>query len=71
MECASALALPRFGAEERTALEKWLCELDQIKLDFGNDVVIIVTSEKRRGSYNEATKEGGKGTGTIEFKWKI
>lgn len=67
----SLQALPRFGAEERTALEQWLCQLDQIKLDYGANVVIIVTSEKRRGTYNEATKEGGKGTGAIEFKAEL
>lgn len=64
----SLQALPRFQMEERQALEHWLVSLDQIKLAFQDKLTIMVTSEKSRGRYDMATKEGGKGTGNIEYK---
>lgn len=67
----SLQALPRFGVEERLALETWLGVFDQLKLDFDGRLVTIMTSEKRRGTYGEAGKDGGKGTGSIEFKCEI
>ena len=50
------------------ALQQWLEGLDQLKLDFEGNLVILMTSEKSRGKYEVASKEGGKGTGAIEFK---
>lgn len=67
----SLQALPRHGLDERQALEAWLVGFDQLKLDFGSNLVILMTSEKRRGMYREASNDGGKGTGTIEFKCEL
>lgn len=67
----SLQALPRFGLEERAALEAWLGALDQLKLDFEGRLVIIMTSEKRRGVYKEHSNDAGKGTGNVEFKCEL
>ncbi len=68
----SLQALPRMpGLDERLGLQKWLEELDQLKLDFEGRLVVIMTSEKRRGSYAEASNDAGKGTGSIEFKCEL
>lgn len=64
----SLQALPKSKEDERMALQHWMEGLDQIKLDFKGNVTILMTSEKSRGKYEVATKEGGKGTGSIEFK---
>lgn len=64
----SLQALPRDGEEERQALERWLVSFDQLKLDFGDRLTFMFTSEKSRGRYDSASKEGGKGTGNIEYK---
>lgn len=64
----SLQALPKAREDERMALQAWLEQLDQLKLDFEGNLVILMTSEKSRGKYESASKEAGKGTGSIEFK---
>lgn len=64
----SLQALPKSSDDERMALQAWIEGLDQLKLDFEGDLVILMTSEKSRGRYAIASKEAGKGTGSIEFK---
>jgi len=67
----SLQALPRNGVDERHALEAWLCSLDQLKLDWDDNLAIIMTSEKKIGSFGEASIDAGKGTGGIGYKCEI
>jgi replicative DNA helicase len=59
------------GLDERLGLQKWLEDLDQLKLDYVDKLTILMTSEKSRGKYKEGTNEGGKGTGSIEYKCEL
>lgn len=67
----SLQALPRIEADERLSLQKWLTDLDQLKLDANGNLVIIVTIEKRKGTYGESSNSAGKGTNAIEYKAEI
>lgn len=64
----SLQALPRGDLEERLGLQKWLEDLDQLKLDFQDQLTIILTSEKTKGSFGTPSKDGGKGTASIGYK---
>lgn len=67
----SLQSLPKIEADERLSLQKWLEELDKLKLDFGSNLTILLTSEKKRGAYGSASKEAGKGTNAIEYKAEL
>lgn len=67
----SLQSMPKDGPDERLSLQKWLEELDQMKLDYVDKLTIIMTSEKSRGKYKEGTNDGGKGTGSIEYKCEL
>jgi replicative DNA helicase len=67
----SLQALPRIDSDERISLQKWLTELDQLKLDCNGNLVIIVTIEKSKGKYLESSNSAGKGTNAIEYKSEI
>jgi replicative DNA helicase len=67
----SLQALPRVEADERLSLQRWLTDLDQLKLDLKGNLVIIVTIEKRKGTYSESSNSAGKGTNAIEYKSEI
>jgi hypothetical protein len=67
----SLQALPRIDSDERISLQKWLTELDQLKLDHNGNLVIIVTIEKSKGKYLESSNSAGKGTNAIEYKSEI
>jgi replicative DNA helicase len=54
--------------EKRIVIDRWLTELDQTKLDYEDRLTIVVVSEKKRGTYDAAAKDGGKESGTIEYK---
>jgi replicative DNA helicase len=64
----SLQALPKLQEDPRLNIEEWIKFFDSIKVAADGIVYIIATSEKRRGTYNEAFKDGGKGSGTIEYK---
>jgi predicted ATP-dependent serine protease len=67
----SLQSLPKTEQDERMSLQKWLEDLDQLKLDYVDKLTIIMTSEKSRGKYKEGTNDGGKGTGSIEYKCEL
>jgi predicted ATP-dependent serine protease len=64
----SLQALPPFNDDARLNIEAWIKFMDSIKVIADGIVHVIVTSEKRRGTYDAAFKDGGKGSGTIEYK---
>lgn len=64
----SLQALPKLLDDPRLNIEEWIKFFDGVKVQADGIVYIIATSEKRRGTYNEAFKDGGKGSGTIEYK---
>lgn len=51
----------------RMSVDGWLLFLDRMKLKHDRKIVIIVTCEKRRGSYGEAVKDAAKESGRIEY----
>ena len=59
--------LPMELDQMRMSVDKWLLFLDYLKLKYNRKLVIITTCEKRRGAYDEATKDGGKESGRIEY----
>ena len=63
--------LPRIEPELRQNINAWLLEIDQMKLDYKGRLVIILTSEKGRPSYGQASLSGGKESGTIEYAGEI
>lgn len=67
----SLQSLPKTEQDERMSLQKWLEDLDQLKLDYVDKLTILMTSEKSRGKYKEGTNDGGKGTGSIEYKCEL
>lgn len=64
----SLQALPKFHDDPRLNIEEWLKFFDSVKVAADGIVHVLITSEKRRGTYNDAFKDGGKGSGTIEYK---
>lgn len=64
----SLQALPPFHDDPRLNIEAWIKFMDSVKVIADGMVHIIVTSEKRRGTYDGPYKDGGKGSGTIEYK---
>lgn len=64
----SLQSLPKFHDDPRLNIEEWLKFFDGIKVAADGIVHVLITSEKRRGTYNEPHKDGGKGSGAIEYK---
>ena len=68
----SLQALPQHqGMDERNSLQKWMLDFDQMKLDYKDQLVIIVTIEKKVGTYEEGKIDAGKGTGSIGYKCEL
>lgn len=67
----SLQAMPKIKDDERLNIQFWMEFLDQVKLSAEGKVYILMTSEKRRGAYDEASMDGGKGSNAIEYKSEI
>jgi KaiC/GvpD/RAD55 family RecA-like ATPase len=67
----SLQALPKIKDDERLNIQYWMEFLDQVKLSAEGKVYILMTSEKRRGAYDEASMDGGKGSNAIEYKSEV
>lgn len=66
----SIQAFPRIapGEDQRVNLEEWMKFFDRCKLKYEGKITFLLTSEKRRGSYEDASIDGGKGSNAIEYK---
>jgi KaiC/GvpD/RAD55 family RecA-like ATPase len=69
----SLQALPKIpgDAEGRTSIEYWMQYFDALKLRGEGWLYIILVSEKKRGAYDEARMDGGKGSNQIEYKAEV
>lgn len=67
----SLQSLPKLSEDPRINIDEWLKFFDSVKLMAEGLVYILITSEKKRGTYNDAFKDGAKGSGTIEYKAEI
>lgn len=67
----SLQAMPKIKDDERLNIQFWMEFLDQVKLSAEGLVYILMTSEKRRGAYDDASMDGGKGSNAIEYKSEI
>ena len=67
----SLQALPIDFNDQRGSIDSWLIGLDGLKLKYENWLTILLTSEKRRGSYDKAMKDSGKESGRIEYKAEL
>lgn len=54
--------------DQRVNLEEWMKFFDRCKLLYEGKISFLLTSEKRRGSYDDASIDGGKGSNAIEYK---
>jgi len=64
----SIQALPGDADSKRYNIDNWLVKFDSLKLKHKHQLVTLLISEKNRSSYGQATKAGGKESGTIEYK---
>jgi KaiC/GvpD/RAD55 family RecA-like ATPase len=69
----SIQALPKIpgDSEGRTTIEYWMQYFDQLKLRGEGWLYILLVSEKKRGAYDEARMDGGKGSNAIEYKSEV
>lgn len=51
----------------RGSIDDWLLFLDNLKKIYKRKLVILITCEKKRGSYGEASIDAGKESGRIEY----
>jgi len=64
----SLQAMPVNYDNLRSSIDEWLVNLDSLKLRHEGKLTIIMTVEKRRGTYQNAAKDSGKESGRIEYK---
>ena len=55
----------------RLSIDEWLVGLDRLKLQYDPNLTVLMTCEKRRGTYGMASKDSAKETGRIEYKSEI
>lgn len=67
----SLQSLPKLVNDERLSIQLWMEFLDWLKIKAEGKLYILLTSEKKRGAYGEASKDAGKGSGSIEYKAEI
>ena len=69
----SLQSLPKIqgDSEGRTTIEYWMQYFDHLKLRGEGWLYIILVSEKKRGAYDEARMDGGKGSNAIEYKSEV
>jgi len=64
--------MPLKGGDKRLSSDYWMNGFDDLKLKYENQQLnIIVVSEKKRGTYNEATMDGSKESGDNEYTAEI
>jgi len=67
--CIDSLqSLWNFQDDLRIGVDKWLLNLDALRLLYDNRLIIFTTIEKKRDSYGTASKSAGKESGRIEYK---
>lgn len=54
--------------DRRASVDYWVFLFNELKMKYENDLTILVISEKRRDSYGQSSKNGGKESGSIEYK---
>jgi len=72
IQAAARATMMLAGAQdEKAALEMWLEFLDQLKLDYQNKLLIVITSEKTKDKFSGSSLSAGKGTASIAYKSEI
>ena len=64
----SLQAMPTLNDNKRYSIDQWLNGLDRIKLNHEQNLVILTPVEKRKGAYDSMGLDGGKESGSIEYK---
>lgn len=52
----------------RQSIDHWLLQLDNMKLRYDPNLIIMLTAEKRRGTYGVAQQDAGKESGKLEYR---
>lgn len=67
----SLQAMPKVMPDERLNIQYWMEFFDTIKVKTEGRVYFLITCEKKRGAYEEARMDGGKGSNAIEYKSEV